>query len=78
MLIAQLTDGSLLNGHNATCNMVVTFENPEFLPLTLHAVPRNCSGNQIATLVVPEGVPNGLMSMQWCVPCRKEYPSAPC
>lgn len=54
-----------MNNYNATCNMVMTFENPDFLPLTMEAVPHNCSGNQLATLIVPDNVPNGLVSVQW-------------
>lgn len=56
----------MLNG-TASCEMVLTLSDPNFLPLSLTTRPLNCSGNQKATFTVPESAGNGIASIQWYV-----------
>lgn len=55
----------LFNSRNATCEATLNFANPEFLPITITAKPRNCAGDQMAQFDIPCNAPNGTVAVQW-------------
>ena len=61
----QLTDRSFVNSDKASCQMALTFANPDYLPILWTAEPHNCSDTYQAVLTVPESAPSGLASIQW-------------
>jgi hypothetical protein len=57
----------LVGSSERSCNVVVAFSDPRFLPISLLAVPGDCSGYQTATLRLPESLADGYASVQWYV-----------
>lgn len=57
----------LIGDHERSCSLVVAFSDARFLPVSLLAVPRECSGYQMATLRLPESLADGYASIQWYV-----------
>ncbi|OAL07205.1 hypothetical protein IQ06DRAFT_299852 [Phaeosphaeriaceae sp. SRC1lsM3a] len=55
----------LFNGHNSTCEATLSFANPLYLPVSWTVVPKNCAGDQVASLNVPTSSPNGSVLMTW-------------
>ncbi|KAM0715420.1 hypothetical protein Q7P37_008918 [Cladosporium fusiforme] len=61
----------LIGDHERSCRVVVAFSDPKFLPVSLLAVPQDCSGYQMATLRLPESLADGYASVQW--QCEGEF-----
>ncbi|KAF1840103.1 uncharacterized protein K460DRAFT_421111 [Cucurbitaria berberidis CBS 394.84] len=55
----------LTNFRNSTCQATLSFQNDTFLPVSAFASPRNCAGDQVAKLRIPESVPNGAAALEW-------------
>ncbi|KAJ0123522.1 hypothetical protein J7T55_011987 [Diaporthe amygdali] len=47
------------NPFNATCEAVLAYSDPNFLPTSFVFEPTTCSGVQVAQLIVPPEAPNG-------------------
>jgi hypothetical protein len=62
-----VVDGILkmMNLLNSTCEVTISFSNTEYLPITATVTPLNCTGNQVASLVLPASIVNGLTSVEW-------------
>ncbi|KAF2727569.1 hypothetical protein EJ04DRAFT_529325 [Polyplosphaeria fusca] len=58
-------DFQVFNSQNSTCEATLNFNNTEFLPVSVSVSPRNCAGDQIARLKVPQNVPSGTAFVQW-------------
>lgn len=59
--------GRLIGDHERSCRVAIAFSDPKFLPVSLLAVPQDCSGYQMATLRLPESLADGYASVQWYV-----------
>jgi hypothetical protein len=57
----------LVGDSERSCRLVVAFSDPQFLPVSLLAVPGDCSGYQTASLRLPESLADGYASIQWYV-----------
>lgn len=60
-----LTISRLANSRNATCEATLTFRNSTFLSYTMLAIPKECAGDQVAKIRIPESSPNGVMAVEW-------------
>ena len=57
----------LFGSYNSTCEATMIFESSNFLPISALAIPRNCSGQQMARMKIPTDIPSGLAAIQWLV-----------
>jgi len=60
-----LTKVSLLGSNANNCGLTVSFSDPHFLPITLLAVPQNCSGIQVASFTLPKALGDVYAALQW-------------
>lgn len=64
---SSLTTISLLGSNANSCGLTMSFSDPHFLPITLLAVPQNCSGIQVASFTLPEALGDVYAAIQWYV-----------